>query len=59
MKGSFLKGFSYAKDAQVTGGLAIVKVKVVFPSSRALTSKRQGVPGHQAVDKVVLSLSLY
>ena len=31
------KGFSYAKeDLQDTGGLAIVKLKVVFPSSKVL-----------------------
>ena len=32
------KGFSYAKeDLQDTGGFAIVKLKIVFPSSKALT----------------------
>ena len=32
------KGFPYAKeDLQDTGGLAIVKVKIAFPSSKLLT----------------------
>ena len=35
------KGFSYAKeDLQDTGGLAIVTLKMVFPTSKALTLRQ-------------------
>ena len=39
-RGSFLKRFSHAKDSQVTGGLAIVKLRLFFPLSKALTLRQ-------------------
>ena len=34
-RGSFLKGFPYAKEGlQITGGLAIVKVRLFFPLAK-------------------------
>ena len=39
VKGKFSMRFSYAEeDSQDTGGLAIVKLEVVFPSSKTLVS---------------------
>lgn len=41
-KGGF-QGLSYPKeDLQDTGGLAMVKLKVVFPSNKALTLRQLG-----------------
>ena len=33
-RGSFLKEFPYAKDSQITGGLAIVKLRLFFPLAK-------------------------
>ena len=33
-KREFLKGFSYAKDSQIIGGLAIVKLRLFFPLAK-------------------------
>ena len=40
-RGSFLKGFPHAKeDLQITGGLAIVKLRLFFPLAKAVTVRR-------------------
>ena len=34
-RGSFLKGFPYAKEGlQITGGLAIIKLRLFFPGTK-------------------------